>query len=299
MDSRFKPRAATMRFKTATANLVKRSAGIACCRYSDKQYEVLMVRKRYTHAFATFLFGKYTKSDDDGIVMLFDGMTNQEKLDVCSLRFDVMWYRVWLTIESANGNLLNRVADFDWLDIYKKKSTINRIHSTPPRSMRELYEKRKAKFESGFTMDGGGRLMRLMRRSKRSSQLLWEIPKGRIQRNESTIDCAIREFHEETGIPVVMYDIVVDVKTFSDTTTHMNVTYNNHYFVGITRYKFDPIIDFNSSAQIVEIDDVRWVGNNELRYLNQSPQTRDHVTKILKVVKNRYKHIKGKGKDSI
>jgi 8-oxo-dGTP pyrophosphatase MutT (NUDIX family) len=278
------------RSKFTGKNPVKRSAGIACCRYSKPccRYEVLMVRKRYSYGFAAFVFGQYNKSDEYRIIALFDSMTNQEKLDVLSMRFDLMWWRIWLNFpgESSEPN-----AD-EWLMIYNRKTMSNFIHSSPPRTKQELYIKRKAKFESTFLQDRGCRLERLIRKSTRSAELLWEIPKGRIGKSETKIDCATREFKEEAGVDVGSYDIALDVSPFVDSFSHMGVTYCNSYYIGLAAHDFEPIISFDVPTQIIEVDAVKWVGIDELRYLNQSSQTCIHLQKIFKIIKNRYKHIK-------
>lgn len=269
---------------------VKRSAGIACCRYDKEngRYEVLMVRKRYTYGFAAFVFGQYNKNDDARLITLIDSMTNQEKLDVMSMRFDLMWWRIWLNFPSET----NESSSNDWLAIYNRKTMSNFIHSTPPRTKQELYIKRKAKFESTFLQDNGVRLEKLIRRSKKSAELLWEIPKGRIGKSETKIDCATREFKEEAGVGTESYDIVFDVSPFVDSFSHMGVIYCNTYYIGLAARAFEPTISFDVPTQLIEVDAVKWVGIDELRYLNQSSQTCIHLQKIFKIIKNRYKHIK-------
>jgi 8-oxo-dGTP pyrophosphatase MutT (NUDIX family) len=245
-----------------------------------------MVRKRYTHCFAAFVFGQYAKYDDEKLVYMFNNMTNQEKLDIISLRFDVMWFRVWLRF---NVPLVKQAEITDWLDIYKTKTMLNFIHTALPKSMQDLFIRRKAKFENTFLTDNGDRLMGLMRRSKECADLQWEIPKGRMRSGETPIDCAVREFCEETGVKVDMYDLVQGISAFTDTSAHMGITYTSTYYVGITKFEFEPHVDINNSTQMVEVDAVRWVGINEMRYMPMGDQCRAHISKIIKVVKNRYK----------
>jgi 8-oxo-dGTP pyrophosphatase MutT (NUDIX family) len=269
---------------------VKRSAGIACCRYNKTscRYEMLMVRKRYSYGFAAFVFGQYNKNDDYRIMALFDSMTNQEKLDVLSMRFDLMWWRIWLNFpgESYEPN------PDEWLVIYNRKTMSNFIRSSPPRTKQELYIKRKAKFESTFLQDRGRRLEMLIKRSTVSAELIWEIPKGRIGKSETKIDCATREFKEESGLDVDSYDIVFDVSPFVDSFSHMGVTYCNSYYIGLAAHNVEPTISFEAPTQLIEVDAVKWVGIDELRYLNQNSHACVNLQKIFKIVKNRYKHIK-------
>jgi 8-oxo-dGTP pyrophosphatase MutT (NUDIX family) len=270
--------------------ITKRSAGVACCRYNKKKgcYEVLMVRKRYSYGFAAFVFGQYNKNDDNRLVALFNTMTNQEKLDIMSLRFDILWWRIWLKFPDSATD----VGDDEWLSIYKKKTISNFIHSSPPKTRQELYIKKKSKFESVFLQDKGARLEKLMRRSKHASELIWEIPKGRMGKSEAKLDCAMREFKEEVGVGIDCYDIVFDVSPFVDSFSHMGVTYCNSYYIGLAARQFEPNISFDGPTQVIEVDAVKWVGIDELRYLNQNSHASNYLGKIFKIIKNKCKHIK-------
>lgn len=271
--------------------IVKKSAGVACCRYNSERscYEILMVRKRYTYGFAAFVFGQYNKNCENRLVALFDTMTISEKLDILSFRFDIMWWRIWLTFPDAVKCINN---DDEWLSIYRKKTISNFIHSSPPKSKQELYIKKKAKFESAFLQDNGERLERILRRSKKSAELIWEIPKGRISKSETKLDCAIREFKEEVGVGIDCYDIVFDVAPFVESFTHMGVTYCNSYYIGLASRQFEPTISFRDQTQVIEIDAVKWIGVDELRYMNRNTHASNYLSKIFKIIKNRCKHIK-------
>ena len=269
---------------------IKRSAGIACCRFNGDRYEVLLIRKRYSHAFAAFVFGQYNANSSQHLIKLFSGMTTAEKLDILSMDFNILWYRIWLKFPGRVP--AEEYSRDNWLQIYKKKTLLNHIHEKPARSMCELYVLKKAKYESSFLVDNGGRLMSLMRRAKKSKDALWEIPKGRVMAGESTIECAIREFEEETGASRKMVNLVCDAAAFVDEIKDMGVTYRSTYYAGIANTVFEPSIDISSATQMVEVDRVNWVSVNELRFLNVAPTTRRHLGHILKVVKNRYKSYK-------
>jgi hypothetical protein len=77
---------------------VRKSSGIACCRFNKdtNRLEVLLVKKRYTYCFVAFVFGQYNNKDEKRLKFLFNGMTLQEKIDILSLRFDMIWYKIWL-----------------------------------------------------------------------------------------------------------------------------------------------------------------------------------------------------------
>jgi 8-oxo-dGTP pyrophosphatase MutT (NUDIX family) len=152
---------------------VKKSVGVIVCRHNaaSGRPEALLIRKRYTYAFAEFVHGRYARGYGSWgrrtVSALLDEMTKEELLDVLSLNFGQMWYRVWLTHE-------------------------NRIH----------YNKKYARFQTTFMRDDGGEgLRRLVMAARGAGSLQWEAPKGRrLNEREADIACAIREMREETGI---------------------------------------------------------------------------------------------------
>ena len=165
----------------------KTSIGIILCRVnaSTGRPEVLLVHKRYTYAFAEFVHGRYARGRAGpgaslrSVATLFDNMTTDELLDVWSLNFEQMWYRIWLS-----------------------------------RDKRDLYNKKYAKFQSTFMRDDGGdALRRAVQQARNRGTLLWEVPKGRrLNTREADILCAVREMREETGIDKSEYRILPGVK---------------------------------------------------------------------------------------
>lgn len=203
------------------------SLGIACCRWAGNTPQILLINKRLTYSFVVFVHGKYNSRHDE-IMRLFDGMTVEEKLDVRSLSFQQMWYRVWLD-------------------------------STKCRSS---YFLARNKFEATFLTDGGDKLRRMLSRSK-CARLMWEIPKGRkTNKYESDIQCAVREFHEETGIDKAEYQIYPRV--CSDTFMSDGVQYKNIWFIAHGPH-VRAEIDFGLKDQIDEISDIRWMSIEQIR----------------------------------
>lgn len=203
---------------------IKCSTGIALCRkFEDGIVRVLMINKRYTYAFYDFVNGHYNDASDRAIIELFNHMTIDEKLDINSMNFAQMWYRVWLH---------NRVA----------------YHNAAMARWNELV--------SG---DNGERLKRLMRRSVFCApSRIWEIPKGRKKYSgERDMDCAIREFYEETGIPRGMYHITDG--TYNMSYIESGVQYEIRYFIAITSRIIDHKINSSSMTQLGELCDMQWV----------------------------------------
>lgn len=236
-----------------TDTRTKQSLGIACCRFNGTKPEILLICKRYTYAYNLFVHAKYMSSDNNALIALFNGMTVDEKIDILSLNFMQIWYRIWL----------------------------NSARST-------TYYVSKNKFETTFLPDGGARLRKLICKSSNANKI-WEIPKGRKRnKNEPDLQCAIREFGEETGINKKSYKVFHYAKRtygYSDA----GVRYNNTYFIGITKHNIEPRINFGMQDQIDEICDIKWMSIEEIRFIDETGRLEKFIKPIFNFIK---KHVK-------
>lgn len=189
-----------------------------------------MINRRYTYPFYMFVCGRYNERNDDEIIALLDRMTVDEKVDILSLNFQQLWYRIWI-------------------GAYQPSISI--------------FISARNKFNERLVSDGGTRIKSLIRRSRKYATRIWEIPKGRKKYpNECDMDCAIREFYEETGIPRSAYHITSGV--FHLVFTEDNMRYSVTYFIAVTAR--DVIQRINSAAleQVSEICDMRWISASEM-----------------------------------
>ena len=215
---------------------VRISTGIILCRFNDNIPEVLTIQKRFSFGFADFVFGHYSGNvDERHILYLLSLMTTNELLDVKSLDFAQMWYRVW-------------VIRNDKSDEYKKK---------------------KQRFETIFIhSDGGEYLLSLVNKAKASGDLQWELPKGRKHYGETDLSCAMREVKEETGISEKNYVLLHGVQkevSFRD----MNVRYIHRYFVALlVSEKYDTnnlYLSVGARDKIAEICQMKWMSINDMK----------------------------------
>jgi 8-oxo-dGTP pyrophosphatase MutT (NUDIX family) len=228
---------------------VKQSLGIACCRKNNNKLEVLLVCKRYTYSYNLFVHAKYNSNNNVGLIELFNGMTVDEKLDILSLNFVQIWYRVWL--------------------------------NTPRNAS---YYMSKNKFETTFLPDNGARLKKLISKSVNSAKI-WEIPKGRKRSKvESDLNCAIREFGEETNVHKKMYKLFPTAKrtySFIDG----GIRYINTYYIAHTKINIEPRINFGTQEQVDEICDIRWMSIEEIRMCDPTHRLEKFIRPIFNYVK--------------
>jgi 8-oxo-dGTP pyrophosphatase MutT (NUDIX family) len=240
---------------------IKRSAGIACCRYNQtkRRYEILLVRKRCSYNYMAFVLGYYSRHDDKRTRFLFNGMTTAEKVDILSLRFDHMWYRAMMYYPDFTSINVDHIS----------KSDVN------------MYTRRKNKFDQIFGADGGRKIRTLMN-DTHNIALMWEIPKGRKNKNEMTVDCAVREFKEETGISSKYYTVISDLTPVNESFINMGTTYVNKYYISMTDIQSDTHINFITNQQPSEIDDIQWMGIQDVRYIDPTSRLIGQVTRIFK-----------------
>lgn len=268
----------------------KKSYGIACCRYINHNMEILLVKKRYTHQYAAFVFGHYKKGDERKLSFLFSSMTHEEKVDIISMRFEIMWYRIWLEFppekEAEVAFHSSYPIDIDRLLLARRSKSPKCI------TLLESYTRRKQKFEQIFCSDGGKYLLHLINGTP-SGHSLWEIPKGHSSKKELPVDVAIRECKEETGLSVSSYDIIYDLPPIIDTYVSSNVRYCNEYFIAYSACSSHPPNLFDMrKLSVREIEEVRWVGLQELKYLDRSSHLSKLVRQVFSNIKYRYKILK-------
>jgi 8-oxo-dGTP pyrophosphatase MutT (NUDIX family) len=204
----------------------KVSYGVACVRRQQGLLQVLLVKSRCTYAYINFVLGKYTATSDDAMVRMFNQMTADEKIDIRSRTFLMMWYRLWL--------------------------------DSMPKSY-SFYGCR-SKFEANFAVDGGERLLRLLAASTRCGKCVWEIPKGRKKsERESPINCGLREFVEETGMNVADIRLYPDI-TFGYTFVD-DIRYTYKYYLAWGDGRIVPNI-----KSAVEVAESRWMNLEEIKY---------------------------------
>jgi len=149
------------------------SLGVVGFRTESNQLEFLMIRRKDTLGFMDFMRGKYSIYNKDYILQLLNEMTIQEKESLLKCDFFELWSQLW-----CNQSVQ-----------YKHEE-----HSS-----REKFEAIKAGI---MTQSISYTLEELVNESNKVSQWMeaeWGFPKGRRNYNEKDIDCALREFVEETG----------------------------------------------------------------------------------------------------
>jgi 8-oxo-dGTP pyrophosphatase MutT (NUDIX family) len=229
-----------------TIKRTKRSSGIACCRRQEGKLQVLMVQKRYTYAYSRFVNGNYVAWDRQGIMRLFGEMTMEEKSIIGSMDFVKMWQRVW-----------------------NDKARSGSFHSS------------RSKFENNWGRDGGRRLKDMLNRSG-WGKLVWEVPKGRRLPEEAGVECAVREFREETGVDKSQYLLYPQV---TRTIQHVSgdTRYISTYYLAMCD-KVLPRIDYSRGQD--EVADITWMSIEDIRSHDCTGRTERVIKPLFNYIRN-------------
>lgn len=157
-----------------------RSYGIILYRTHETHNQYLMICRKHTFGFTSVIRGKYTSTNNQQIQTYVDSMTNYEKELICTKEFSELWEYLWCGILNIRKNHDKTHAELKF------------------NSIRDLLflciQSSETKWENPE----------------------WEFPKGRMQQCETDIQCAIREFQEETHISSNNINIVYNICPFEE-----------------------------------------------------------------------------------
>ena len=206
---------------------------------ATRRPEAVLGRGRYSYEFSEFVHGRYSRKNTRMIVALFEAMSLDERLDVYSLDFSMMWSRIWLTAPH-----------------------------------RELYYKKLTKFQVSWMRDDSGEYLRRLVTGAAGETLStpapprWIFPKGRRHSScEMDINCAIREFGEEAGIAKKDYQILPGIRRRMSY-IHMGIRYVNVFYVALARRDLAPSVDLRRLDQAAEVAEVRWFDIEQIRLVD-------------------------------
>ena len=181
--------------------------------------------------------GKYDAHNNEYIIKLFNMMTYDEK------------------------KLIKEYNNFD--DIRKQMSLYSDMY------YKTEYENAKYKFNELRNHIDGNILIKLLENSHTKwTTPEWGIPKGRKHNKESDINCAIREFVEESGIKHKNLNIYRNVKPLEETYKGINgVIYKHIYYLATIKDTSDALENIKNIETIqqtnYEISNVKLFNANE------------------------------------
>jgi len=193
----------------------------------DKYYDdikLLMIRRKHSLTYIEFIRGRYNCNDPDNINRLFMLMSKEENDIIKNNTFDYLWDNLWTT--TAHNK------------VYKKEYNIskNKFINLKYNNFYDLLHKNTTHF----------------------IEPEWCFPKGRRNLNEGNLDCAVREFKEETNMDNA--NLLTKIKCIEEVYKGTNnINYKNVYYFSYSNNINKTEIEENS----YEVSDIRWMSVNE------------------------------------
>ncbi len=203
------------------------SIGIIVFRMFENNLQYLLIRRKHSLGFVEFMRGKYPINNYEYLINIFNEMSNSEKELIRVSTFDELWKYLWgeqVGIQYRGEEKISK-EKFDLL----KEGIENR----------ESYDLEKIINTSDSTWD----------------ETEWGFPKGRRNYQEKDLNCALREFEEETGYLRSNVKLIQNIIPYEEIFTGSNMkSYKHKYFLGY----IDSNIKISNNYQETEISDLQW-----------------------------------------
>ncbi len=203
----------------------------------DEKIHYLMIRRRNSLSYVDFIRGKYDIDDYEYIYNTLLMMTDEEQKLLLEKSFEELWSDLWATPISSihyNQEFLESKQKFQKL---KEGYMIQKCEIQFPLQMKKIFETSLISYDEAE----------------------WGFPKGRRNMNEKNIECAKREFQEETGLEEKEYHIL-NISPLEEIYLGSNhIRYKHIYYFSQMMEKKSMEVDKKNSHQKSEVGDIRWV----------------------------------------
>jgi 8-oxo-dGTP pyrophosphatase MutT (NUDIX family) len=204
------------------------SYGVIVFRSSEKGLQYLMIRRKDSFGYIDFIRGKYSPYNIYQIQNIVNEMSVVEKERILTESFTTLWNDMWG--ETTNSQYKNEeLASCKKIDSIKTGVSINNETVT----LKDIVNNSTTEWV----------------------ETEWEFPKGRRNFKEKDLDCALREFEEETGILTSKIKIVENVLPFEEIFIGSNhKSYKHKYFLAY----MNETEEFLDNFQVTEVSKIEW-----------------------------------------
>ena len=197
----------------------------------------LFIRRRHTLSYIEFIRGRYEVDNIENIVSLFELMTEDEIKNIESNTFTELWCKLW------------------------KKTSCSKYYEKEFETSKKKFNKLK----SGIDIDKKINLDFIVKNTNiKFKTPEWGFPKGRRNYHEKNIDCATREFYEETSYKAEDYKLFDNVTPINEVFNGTNgILYKHIYYLGVDSSNKPAEINQENIHQVDEIGDIGWFTYDE------------------------------------
>jgi 8-oxo-dGTP pyrophosphatase MutT (NUDIX family) len=178
----------------------------------------LLIQRRHSIAFMDFIRGKYKIDNIDQINSLFQYMNPDEIKSIDTKDFDDLWNEMW-------NNDTTRINNTREYNIAKNK-------------FNQLKSDNNLELNLNFFINN---VISLYKTNE------WGFPKGRKNHNETPLECALREFSEETNIKLSDIKLVSNINPIEENLLGTNgIPYRHIYYIAETSMENNLHIENNN-----------------------------------------------------
>jgi len=182
------------------------SYGIIGYRKSSKGIQYLMICRKDSFGYIEMIRGKYVPYNIQSIQKIVDTMSLNEKQKIYTYNFNTLWNELWGDRKENSYNS-EKTMSLKKFEIIKNGITINEDECI---TLNQIISNSETAYQDAE----------------------WEFPKGRREFSENDLECAIREFEEETGFPRNNIKIIENILPFEEIFIGSNhKCYKHKYFL--------------------------------------------------------------------
>jgi 8-oxo-dGTP pyrophosphatase MutT (NUDIX family) len=207
------------------------SYGIILFRKIKDEIQYLMIRRKDSFGYIDFMRGKYSPYNIFQLQKIIDEMSILEKTRILADPFDQLWIQMWG--ETTNVQYKNEeLSSSKKMDLIRNGVIINDENVT----LKSIVENSKTEW----------------------NETEWEFPKGRRNNKEKDLECALREFEEETGISKNKINVVENILPFEEIFIGTNhKSYKHKYFLAYMEEENEEMADLEH-YQVTEVSKIEW-----------------------------------------
>lgn len=204
------------------------SIGIIPFKKTNNKIKYLMIRRKDTLGYVDFMRGKYPIYNYNYLRNIIDEMTISEKQNLLDRNFNDLWNDLW----GDNVGIQYRIEE---------------------KSSRDKFMKLK----EGISRGSNTYNLQTIINESTSNWLEpeWGFAKGRRNYQEKDINCALREFQEETGYAKNAINIIQNIVPFEEIFTGSNYkSYKHCYYIANILPDIQPLTLY----QKTEVSKIEW-----------------------------------------
>ena len=205
------------------------SYGVIVFRKIENVTQYLMIRRKDSFGYIDFIRGKYIQHNVEQLQSIFNEMSVLERQNIQANPYETLWRNMW-------GD-----------------TNIGTQYKTEEMSSQKKFDTLKA----GIQIEGELVTLDTLINGCTTNwvETEWEFPKGRRNFQEKDLDCALREFEEETGYSRCQINVVENLMPFEEIFIGSNhKSYKHKYFLAQMEEQEDLLPDF----QLTEVSKLEW-----------------------------------------